>query len=116
MNILFLNWLSVSIAISAFTFSMILTQPGHLLNRVHDFLEEKLPEYIFKPLIGCQYCVSGQWALWFYFYLSFTQKDFDYFWWLHIWLIMQTIFMEYIITYLYQKYIDAFLNPPKTRK
>lgn len=106
MNLIFLNWLTVAIAISAFTFSNIITEPGQILSRVQDFLERKLPEWLYKPLIGCQYCISGQWALWIYIYLSFTQNDIQYHWWLHLWLIMQSIFVTKIVTYLYYQILD----------
>lgn len=106
MEILFLNWATVAIAISAFVYSIILTDNGQILNGIADYLERKLPEWLYKPLIGCQYCVSGQWALWFYFYVCFVEQRFNYVWWLHIWLIMQTIFIVKIITYFYFKILD----------
>lgn len=106
MRIQFLNWLTVAIAVSAFTYSNMLTAPGQILNQLSDYLERKLPEWLYKPLIGCQYCVSGQWALWFYFYVCFIEKELSYHWWLHLWVIMQTIFVAKIITYLYYKFLD----------
>lgn len=106
MNLIFLNWLTLAIAISSFTYSNVITAPGQILNQVFDFLERKLPEWLFKPLIGCQYCVSGQWALWFYFYITFFQNEANYHWWLHLWFIMQSIFVTKIITYLYYQILD----------
>jgi hypothetical protein len=101
MEILFLNWLTVAIAVSAFTYSNILTEPGHILENLKRKIEANLPEKISKPLIGCQYCVSGQWALWFYLYLCFIDKSTPYVWWVHIWFILQTIFLAGFFTYLY---------------
>lgn len=106
MNLILLNWLTLAIALSAFVYSNILTEPGQILNQAFDFLERHLPEWLFKPLMGCQYCVCGQWALWFYFYMCFIEHGAKYHWWLHLWFIMQTIFIQKIITYLYFKFLD----------
>lgn len=102
-NIYFLNWLTLAVAISATAFVLIVASEGNLLGGLNYKLEKKLPDYIWKPLIGCQYCVSGQWALWFYFYLSLVENRVEYVWWLHLWFIMQTIFVVKIITYIYGK-------------
>lgn len=105
-HILFLNWLSLAIALSAFTYSNILTEPGQILHETYDRLERLLPEWIFKPLIGCQYCVAGQWALWFFMYVCFVEIRVPYYWFFHIWFIMQTIFITKIITYIYYQILD----------
>src|SRR3982750_423059 len=101
MEILLLNWLTFAVALSAFTYSVILTEQGQILYPVSLFLEDHLPEWLYKPLIGCQYCVSGQWALWFYFYITLCQNEVNYLIWLHLWFICQTIFITKIITYFY---------------
>lgn len=95
--------LSSVLSIGAFTFSNILTQPEHLLGKVTAWLEDHLPEYIYKPLIGCQYCVAGQWALWYYIILAFVTKEVSYRLDIHILFILFTIFLEEPITFIYYK-------------
>lgn len=51
---------------------------------------------IFKPIIDCAYCVSGQMAFWFYFYLVFF-KGIEYYWFDHLTLICISIFNIAII-------------------
>lgn len=104
-NLIFLNWLTLAIAISAFVFSNMLTDNGQILHNLSETLEEKLPEWIFKPLIGCQYCVAGQWALWFFLYYSIFESH-EYKFYLHIWFILQTIFITKIVTEFYYRILD----------
>lgn len=104
-NLLLLNWLTLAIAISAFVFSNMLTDNGMIFHDLFEWLEEKLPEWIFKPLIGCQYCVSGQWSLWFFIWFAIFRAN-DYELYLHIWFIMQTIFVTKIVTEFYYKILD----------
>lgn len=100
MSIFFLIFLTVAVAISAFVYSVVLTERGHVLDSVNDWLEFRLPEWFYKPLIGCQFCVAGQWALWFFLYLWFFE-GLEYKFYLHIWFVMQTIFNVKIITEFY---------------
>ena len=46
---------------------MILSWWGKVINR--------LPEWLSEPLGGCEYCVAGQMALWYYFYRYWTSYD-----------------------------------------
>lgn len=104
-NLLFLNWLTLAIAISAFVFSNMLTDNGMIFHDLFEWLEERLPEWIFKPLIGCQYCVAGQWSLWFFIWFAMFRAN-DYELYLHIWFIMQTIFITKIVTEFYYRILD----------
>lgn len=104
MDILILNWYTLAIAISAFVFSNMLTASGMILNRLLEYSEEKLPEWLHKPLIGCQYCVAGQWALWFFLYYGIFEVDYAIY--IHIWFIMQTIFVTKIITEFYYRVLN----------
>lgn len=104
MDILILNWHTLAIAISAFVFSNILTDTGMILHQVSEDLEEKLPSWLYKPLIGCQYCVAGQWSLWFFIYYCFDINQYGLH--LHIWFIMQTIFITKIITEFYYRVLE----------
>jgi hypothetical protein len=60
----------ICIAAIAYTWVNILTAPDMILNRekfsVYLTAEKHLPSWLFKPLIGCDYCVSGQIGLWYY--------------------------------------------------
>lgn len=100
---IYLNFLTWAIAVSAFTYSNILTEPGMILYGVHSYLDNKLVgayRWIFDVIIHCQFCISGQWALWGYIYLKIDNSAF-YNPFTHIWFIMQTIFMAKVITWLY---------------
>lgn len=75
----------------AFVYAVVLVEPGHILFRFKEWLrsflikKKKVPEFtagpdaqfvgfseveeetiFWKPLIGCERCVSGQMGLWFY--------------------------------------------------
>lgn len=43
-----------------------------LLFNFKGFLYKKIGKYpiLFKPLIDCEYCVSGQFGFWYYLYLT----------------------------------------------
>lgn len=38
------------------------TEPGRILANLHDFLEERLPDWIYKPMLGCVYCMASVWG------------------------------------------------------
>lgn len=61
---------AVIFGIWGFVLVNILTAQGHILSRINYYLVERLPEWLYKPLLGCSYCVAGQWALW---YTIFTE-------------------------------------------
>ncbi len=90
---------TILIACCAIAYSNILTSNGQLLNGIYNYLERKLPGYLFKPLIGCHKCVSGQWALW--LYLFYFKVEYDII--IHIWFILQTIFNATVINLFYEK-------------
>lgn len=99
---IYLNFLTWAIAVSAFTYSNILTEPGMLLYRLHVYLDDKTlgsKRWIFEGLINCQYCIAGQWALWYYLIYTLHRSEYDFF--THVWFILQTIFMAKVITWLY---------------
>ncbi|AVR47258.1 hypothetical protein C7S20_19480 [Christiangramia fulva] len=50
-------------------------------------------EYIYKPVWGCQYCTSGQLALWLYIFIYWCNYDLYY----HIMFIAFTIFITKVI-------------------
>jgi hypothetical protein len=66
---------SVAAALVAYVYCMILTEPGMILNAWYNFLDQRLGSkpWIFKPLVGCMYCVSGQAACWYYVFLYYSE-------------------------------------------
>ena len=86
--------LSFAISIIAFTYSVILTEPGMLLERIAARLSYYLPSWLFYPLIGCEKCVAGQMALW---YCAFFES--------------QLKFSEYIFVVMFSIFIATFIKP-----
>jgi len=111
----------IFIAITAFTYSYILTQPGELLGKVYGKLdsffktdkrisEGKGLHPIFKMVIACPKCVSGQMALWIYLFYNYKNYSFGLSIFIstlitHVLFIGTTIFLTSIINSLYQKNI-----------
>lgn len=61
-----MNWIEcILIAIVAYVYHFILTEQGMILGWWFN-LCKKLPVWLFEPLVGCIYCVTGQIAFWFY--------------------------------------------------
>ena len=58
---------SIGLAITGWVFVMILTKDGMIFGWWGRFLN-RLPEWLSEPLGGCEYCVAGQLALWYYLY------------------------------------------------
>ena len=85
--------LSFAIAIIAFTYSVILTEPGMLLEKIASRLAY-LPQWLFYPLIGCEKCVAGQMALW---YCAFSYKHF--------------VITEMLFTISFSIFIVTFIKP-----
>jgi hypothetical protein len=99
---IYLNFLTWAIAVSAFTYSNILTEEGMLLYGFHGWAENRFYgpfRWVFQILINCQFCISGQWALWYYLIYALHRSDYDLF--THVWFILQTIFIAKVITWLY---------------
>lgn len=97
---IYLNFLTWAIAVSAFTYSNILTEGDMILAPVWSWVDERFvgrQRWIFQVLINCQFCISGQWALW--YYLIYYHSHYDFF--THVWFILQTIFMAKVVTWLY---------------
>lgn len=97
--------LSAKIAIVAYVYSDVLTEPGMALNWLYHLLS-KLPEPIFKPLIGCFRCVAGQMSFWVYL-IYYLKTNFGLTEMLssignHIFFISLTIFLTWIINKVYR--------------
>lgn len=59
----------IKVVVIAWTYTMVLTLPGHLLGPVKGWVtgwvnQHEWREYIMKPVILCPACVGGQIALW----------------------------------------------------
>lgn len=78
-----LSFFALKVAIVAYIYSDVLTEPGMILNSLYVKLDtwyvnectgkKMIPEWLFKPLIGCYKCVSGQMALWSFFVVNFSE-------------------------------------------
>jgi len=100
-----MNWFifhTVLCAIAGWVYFEHLVKPGMILSPWAKFLNIKIGtlrkggpiNWIYKPLIGCVYCVSGQIALWSYLWVvDITQYDI----WYHTMFVCCTIFMIDVI-------------------
>lgn len=90
--------LSFKLALIAYVYSVILTEDEMILNKLYIYLgQSNLPDWLFKPLIGCFRCVAGQFGLWGYLIINFRDYNvFD-----HLFTIMFTIFISIILNKIY---------------
>jgi hypothetical protein len=68
----------LAVALVAYVYAVILTEPGMILNAWFNFLDIKLGRrnhWLFKPLIGCFKCVAGQMALWYYLFTYYQHYN-----------------------------------------
>lgn len=94
--------LALKLAVISYVYSVILTEPGMILSWWYKFLEElHLPEWIFKPLIDCFKCVSGQAAFWGYLVYTNGLEAYKYNPFEHLFLICFTILISIIIDKIY---------------
>ena len=78
-----LSFFALKIAIVAYIYADVLTEGGMILNPLYVKLDtwrinpcsnkKVIPEWIFKPLIGCYKCVAGQMALWSFFVVNYSE-------------------------------------------
>lgn len=83
-------------------YSIILTEPGMIFFNLYEKLQRKLPVWLFKPVIGCALCVSGQMALW-CFMILYTMFDFWFAFALHTMMVSVAIYSAKIYLYLNKK-------------
>lgn len=67
--------ISLICAVIGYVYSEILTGEGMILYRVNTWAETSLKRWLYKPLIGCFKCVTGQLSLWVYIVLSWGSYD-----------------------------------------
>lgn len=58
---------AVLLGIAAWVYSRLLLKEGMILGWLGKLIG-RLPEWLSEPLGGCEYCVAGQFALWYYLY------------------------------------------------
>ena len=61
---------AILIGICAYVYSFILLEEGMILGWFGKLLC-RLPDWLHEPLGGCEYCVAGQMALWYYLWVNF---------------------------------------------
>jgi len=49
------------------------TEPEGIFAKPHDFLEKYLPSLIYKPLLGCVYCMASVWGTLFFVFFFFSE-------------------------------------------
>lgn len=94
--------IGVASGVSGAIYKLILLEPGHALSGWNIFVrrmymkfvgsdEEKYFKYqwILKPIVECELCISGQIALWSFLIINFRQFD-DYFF-LHLFALIFNI-------------------------
>lgn len=96
--------LGLQLALTAYVYSNVLTEPGMILNGLYNWMEEALQaerkgwgQWVFKPLIGCFYCVAGQFAMW--GYIVAYRASYNVF--EHIFFICYTIFTVHLLHLIY---------------
>ncbi len=108
-----------TVAITAFTYSYILTKPSEVfawLYKSLNILFKNTERYqrgddmhpVFKLLIGCEKCVAGQLALWLFIIVcrhTYLQDIISHMI-IHILFIHTTIFLTTLIKSIYVKYIE----------
>ncbi len=96
--------ISFCVALVGFTYSVILTDGGMILDFWYIFLQRKVSnEKLFNVLVGCSKCVSGQLALWVFFFTPYFN------WWheFHFeWAIIHLLFI--IITIWFSLILNKF--------
>lgn len=64
------------------------TEPGNLLASIHDFMETRFPSWLYKPILGCVYCMASFWGSLFYLiyytYHPFVEGFVFFYWFFYI--------------------------------
>jgi len=107
------------IAVTGFTYSYILTQPGEVFGWIYGKLDVLFKtdkrscdglgfHPVFKMIMACEKCVSGQMALWIFIILNYQNYLQSFIWHLvfHILFIGTSIFLATLIKSYYQKNIE----------
>ena len=80
----------------AFAYAIVLTGDDMILQNFSYWLHSRLPWWLWKPLIGCAICVSGQIALW---YSVFNFESI----WASVWNICATLTLTSFATRIYDR-------------
>lgn len=110
---------SLLIAIASFVYSYVLVQDGEVFSSLYRRLYKLFntesryvlglpPHPLFKVLIHCEKCVSGQLSLWLFFIYGvkyYLEKDFVLIV-AHLLFVTLTIFTTLLIKQLYTKHIE----------
>ena len=65
---------AVLLGIAAWVYCFILLKDGMILGFLARGIAE-LPEWLSEPLGGCEYCVAGQFGLWYYLYMNWSEYN-----------------------------------------
>lgn len=107
------------VAVTGFTYSHILTQPGEVFGKLYlrlDILFNTDKRFrnglgfhpVFKMIMACPKCVSGQMALWIFTILNYQDylQSFVWHFVFHILFVGTAIFFATIIKSFYNKHIE----------
>lgn len=107
------------IAITGFTYSYILTQPGEIFGKLYGKLDNLFNtdkrackglgfHPVFKMIIACPKCVSGQMALWIFIALNYDYYLASFIWHFvfHVLFIGTSVFFATIVKSIYTKHIE----------
>ena len=83
---------AILLGIAAWVYSMVLLKEGMIFGWLGKLIL-RLPEWLSEPLGGCEYCVAGQFGLWYYLYMNWNEYNLIN----HILFITLTIFTVEII-------------------
>ncbi len=101
--------LSFLIAVAAFVYTNILTEPEMLFNGLYNYLDGKFIgkwRFIFKILIHCEKCLSGQLAFWIYLWVNYNfylSSEFLSIGLNHIFFVSFAILIATILNIIYKK-------------
>ncbi len=60
------------------------SESGRILSGVHDWMERHLPMWLYKPILGCVYCMASVWGcvLFLFFYYPLYLQNYLLVYWL----------------------------------
>ena len=65
---------AILLGIAAWVYTHILLKEGMMLGWLGKLIS-RLPEWLSEPLGGCEYCVAGQFGLWYYLYMNWNEYN-----------------------------------------
>jgi hypothetical protein len=102
-EIVSLHFFALVFSVIGYVYSQVLTEGGMIFNWLWVFLEKRLPNWLFKPVMDCYKCVCGQISLWTGFYFVNYSRPLIEIISLHAYFICLTILISILINEFYQR-------------